>query len=62
MEIPPWYAEELNSSRALVTTISDVRRISANFIFSVVGFVVLSEIELCDLSCCRGLSLLDADE
>ena len=49
MEVPPWHAEELNSARELVTAISNVRRVSI-FIF-MIGFVyiVLSEVELCDV-------------
>ena len=33
MEIAPWHAEELDSSRALVAAISDAKRIKVYFIF-----------------------------
>ena len=33
MEIAPWHAEELDSSRALVAAISDAKRIEVYFIF-----------------------------
>ena len=62
MEIAPWHVEELDSSRARVAAISDVRRIKVYFIFMLALFVVLSDVtvELCDFSCCTDQDLLDA--